>query len=149
VGARRIPVILLFALLGLVPDIDFLLGGHRGATHTLGATMVVGSLAAAFDRRPTVWLAATAAYGSHVLLDWLGTDTVSPIGVMVLWPFDRTFYLSPLHWFLPVCRQFGDMDCWLRLGQAMWWELLLLGPPALGAFLLSRRSSTADTGPGR
>ena len=149
VGARRIPVVLLFALLGLVPDIDFLLGGHRGVTHTLGATVAVGLLAAAFDRRPTVWLAAAAAYGSHVLLDWLGGDTVAPIGVMALWPFDHTFYLSPFHWFLPVCRQFRDLDCWLRLGQAMWWELLLLGPPAVGAFLLSRRSPTADIGTDR
>ena len=75
VGARRIPVVLLFAVLGLLPDIDFLLGGHRGLTHTVGATLAVGVLVAAVDRRPAVCLAAAAAYGSHLLLDWLGTES--------------------------------------------------------------------------
>ena len=46
VGARRIPVVLFFALLGLLPDIDFLLGGHRGVTHSVGATLAVGVLVA-------------------------------------------------------------------------------------------------------
>ena len=147
VGARRIPVVLIFALLGLLPDIDFLLGEHRGMTHTVGAALAVGLLAAAVDRRPAVWLAAAVAYGSHVLLDWLGTDTVAPIGVMVFWPFDHTFYLSPYHWFHPVCRQFWLRDCWVRVAQAIWWELLLLGPPALAGLLVGRRSSPADTGP--
>jgi len=147
VGARRIPIVLLFALLGLLPDIDFLLGGHRGVTHTVGATLAVGVLVAAVDRRPAVWLAAAAAYGSHVLLDWLGTDTVAPIGVMAFWPFDTTFYLSPYHWFLPVCRQYWLTDCWFRVARAIWWELLVLGPPALAGLLLARRSPTTDTGP--
>ena len=102
---------------------------------------------AAVDRRPAVWLAAAAAYGSHVLLDWLGTDTIAPIGVMAFWPFDRTYYLSPYHWFLPVCRQYWLADCWFRVARAMWWELLLLGPPALAGLLLARRSRSVDTTP--
>ena len=140
VGSRRIPVVLLFAVLGLLPDIDFLLGGHRGITHTVGATLAVGVLVAAVDRRSAVWLAAVAAYGSHVLLDWLGTDTGAPIGIMVFWPFDRTFYLSPYHWFLPVCRQYWLRECWSRVVRAMWRELLVLGPPALAGLLFARRS---------
>ena len=88
-GRRRVPVLAVCGLCGMLPDVDFLLGGHRGMTHTVGAALAVGVLIAVVDRRPTVWLAAATAYGTHVLLDWLGTDTVAPIGVMALWPFDQ------------------------------------------------------------
>ena len=103
---------IILGLLGMLADIDFLLGGHRGFTHSVAAALAAGVLMAIVDRRPAVWLAAAAAYGSHLLLDWLGTDTGAPIGIMVFWPFDHTFYLSPYHWFLPVCRQYWLRDCW-------------------------------------
>ena len=82
VGARRIPVVLFFALLGLLPDIDFLLGGHRGVTHTAGAPLAGGVLVAAVDRRPAVWLGAAAAYGGAAREG----DVVSPGGTQhVTW----------------------------------------------------------------
>ena len=40
---------------------------------------------------PRSWrlaVACAAAWASHVLLDWLGTDAMAPIGVMALWPVD-------------------------------------------------------------
>jgi len=66
---------------------------------------------------------------------------------MAFWPFDRTYYLSSYHWFLPVCRQYWLADCWFRVARAMWWELLLLAPPALAGLLLARRSRSVDTTP--
>ncbi|TDI23348.1 MAG: metal-dependent hydrolase [Acidobacteria bacterium] len=149
IGQWRVPMPAVCGLFGMLADIDFFLGGHRGVTHTVAAALAAGGLMAVVDRRPAVWLAAAAAYGTHVLLDWLGTDTVAPIGIMAFWPFDQTFYLSPYHWFPPVCRQYWLTECWVGLAGAMWWELLLLGPPALVGLLLAGRSRTADTGPDR
>jgi len=132
-------VVAVCGLFGMLADIALLLGGHRGVTHTVGAALVAGLLVAVVDRRPVVWLAATAAYGTHVLLDWLGTDTFAPIGVMAFWPFDQTFYQSPCYWFLPVCREYWRAECRAGLAQAIWRELLLLGPIALAGLLLARR----------
>ena len=142
---RRVPVLLVCGVLGMLPDLDILLGGHREMTHSVGATLIVGGLAAAVDRRPAVWLAAAAAYGTHLLLDWFGADPVPPFGIMALWPFDHTFYLSPYQWFPSVCRQFWLAACWIDLGRAAWWELLVLGPVALAGLLLARRR-TVGTG---
>ena len=138
-------MLLVGGLFGVLPDIDLLLGGHRGVTHSVGAALAVGLLVAAVDRRPVVWLAAVAAYLTHPLLDWLGTDTVAPLGVMVFWPFDHTFYQSPYQWFPPVCRQYWLADCWVDLARTLWWELLLLGPVALAGVLLARRWGTGGT----
>ena len=129
----------------MLPDIDLLLGDHRGVTHSVGAVLAVGVLVAVVDRRPAVWLAVAAAYLTHVLLDWLGTDTFAPIGVMAFWPFDQTFYQSPYYWFLPVCREFWRAECRVGLARALWWELLLLGPLALAGLLLARRPRTDAT----
>ncbi len=143
-GRTRLPLVAICALFGMLPDIDFLLGGHQGVTHTAGAALAVGLAVAALDRRPVVWIAASTAYGTHVLLDWLGTDTVAPIGVRALWPFDQAFYLSPYHWFDPVCRQYWLAECWSGLARAVWWELVLLGPlTALGLLLARRLRATA------
>ena len=138
-GGWQLSMLSVYGLLGMLADIDFLLGGHRGVTHTVGATLVVGALVVVVDRRPVVGLASAAAYGTHVLLDWLGTDTVAPIGLMALWPFDQTFYQSPYHWFEPVCREYWLVECWGDLARAIGWELLLLGPVTILALLVGRR----------
>lgn len=147
VGNWRFSVLAVCGLFGMLPDVDFLLGEHRGVTHTVGASLAVGALVAVIDRRPAVWFAVASAYCMHVLLDWLGTDTVAPIGIMVFWPVDQTFYLSPYHLFPPVCRQFLLPDCWVGLMRAIWWELLLLGPLALAGLLRSSRQRTTTIDP--
>ena len=108
---------------------------------------VVGLLAVSVVRgRPLVWLASAAAYATHVLLDWLGTDTVAPVGVMALWPFDATYYQSPYHWFYPICRQYWLLDCWVGLTWSIWYELLIVGPFALAGVLLMRRRRLLGAG---
>jgi membrane-bound metal-dependent hydrolase YbcI (DUF457 family) len=108
----------LFAALGALPDIDLLFGAHSGPTHSIGATLVVGIVAglvqgviarrsSATGRRSlTFALACLAAYGSHVLLDWLGTDASPPIGIMALWPFSHAYYESHLHFFMAISRRY-------------------------------------------
>ena len=76
---------LLCAGLGAAPDLDLAFVAHRTVTHSIGAVVVVTVLAAAFaatSRRPIVRIASmcAAAYGSHLLLDWLGADYYPPRG---------------------------------------------------------------------
>jgi len=126
-----------WALCGVLPDADFLIGGHRGLTHTLGAMCAVGCGTALIARRqPGLWFAASASYGTHLLLDWLGGDTAAPLGIMALWPFTDTFYLAPYHIFPAVCRQYWYVACQVDLIQAVAWEMLLLGPIAALALRL-------------
>ena len=132
---------LAFGLLAVLPDIDFLAGFHSAYTHSLGAILVVGVVAATLGFRPRLRMsvAIAAAYGSHVLLDWLGTDTAAPYGVMALWPLDGAFFLSELHWFPGVCREYWLGSCWLHNARAALWELSVLGPAAAVALYVSRR----------
>ena len=37
-------------------------------------------------------LAIAAAYATHTLLDWLGTDSAAPFGIMALWPVTDDYY---------------------------------------------------------
>ena len=133
--------VLVFGLLGMLPDVDFLTGFHSAYTHSLGAMLVVGVVTAILGFRPYLRMGAAVAavYGSHVLLDWLGTDDVAPYGVMALWPLDGGFFLSELHWFPGICREYWLGRCWLHNGGAVLWELSVLGPPAAVALYLSRR----------
>src|SRR5262245_29323164 len=79
---------LLFALVALVPDLDLLFGAHSGPSHGLGGALLAGLLVWAIarlrraPRASTLAIACAAAYSSHTLLDWLGTDTSPPIGIM-------------------------------------------------------------------
>ena len=127
--------------LGAAPDLDFFVGVHSAYTHSLGATVVVGLAAAALvtTERVVNGLAAALAYESHIVLDWLGSDTVAPYGVMALWPLSSEHFLSERFWFRSICREYWVWDCWLHNGGAMFRELLFLTPPAALAMWLVRR----------
>lgn len=136
-GAERSPSwkwILAFGVLGLAPDLDFLFGTHSTYSHSIGAAVIVGVGAAVVlkTKRVPVWLgpACAAAYGSHILLDWLGTDSVAPIGVMALWPFTEQHFHAGLRWFMSIER--GDFlaPTWIHNARAAARELLILGPIA-------------------
>ncbi len=102
----------LFGALAALPDVDLLAGAHSGPTHSLGAAAIVGLtalvLARLLDARRAgrLALACAAAYSSHVLLDWLGSDSSPPLGVMALWPFSRAYYESDLHVFMAISRRY-------------------------------------------
>ena len=134
--------LLLFASLGVLADIDFLFGVHSAYTHSVGATLVVGGVAAllARDRSRRFAFAAALAYGTHIVLDWLGSDTVEPLGVMALWPLTTDYFLSGLYWFPSVCRQFRELSCWWNNVASLVWEILFLGPLAFGVLYLNRRT---------
>ncbi len=138
--------LLLFAGLGILADIDFLFGVHSAYTHSIGATVVVGGIATVLGRPhgPRFALAAALAYGSHIVLDWLGSDSVPPLGIMALWPFSADYFLSDRQWFTSVCRRYRDLDCWRHNVVGVLRESVLLGPLALGVlYRVARRARTS------
>ncbi len=124
---------LLFAALAVVPDLDLLVGNHSTYTHSLGAVLLVGLTAWRGTRRgPRMAMAMVAAYGSHILLDWLGTDTSAPIGIMALWPMTNAYYQSDLHWFMAISRHHRLPGFLSHNLRAVLWELFWLAP--IGGF---------------
>ena len=132
----------LFALLGMLPDADLLFGLHSMHTHSLGAAVLVGVVAALACGRADLRLgaAAAAACGSHVLLDWLGADDVAPYGILALWPLSDAYLLSDRHWFPAVCREYAEARCWLRNARGLLRELALLLPVAAAVLLAAARA---------
>lgn len=124
-----------FALLGMLPDLDLLGGVHRGPSHSIGAALIVGASAAALTSRPLLAVAAAAAYGSHSLLDWLGSDTSTPVGVMALWPLSRAYYQAGIQVFDSVWRHNETPDFWVHNALAVARELIILVPLAALALL--------------
>ena len=89
------------ALLGVAADLDLLLPTHRTITHSVGAVIFVGLFAAALAANAgkpivRVTVMCTAAYATHLVLDWLGADNFPPYGIRALWPFDDGWYISGL-----------------------------------------------------
>jgi inner membrane protein len=151
---RALKESLLFGALAMAPDIDLLFGAHSGPTHSLGATMLVAAAAllahhripwlpAATGLRPTLFLlACAAAYSSHVLLDWLATDSMAPIGIMALWPLNRQHYESDWHVFMAISRRFHQGWSFITHNAlALAWEMMLL-LPALSLVMTFRRRRT-------
>jgi inner membrane protein len=137
-----------FAALGMLPDMDLLLGMHSGPTHSVGAAALVGAVALAtavawaFPRPGRFAVACLAAYGSHVLLDWLGTDASPPLGIMAFWPFSRAYYESDLHVFMAISRRY--YQGWVFVEQnvrALGLEVAFLAPVFLLVFVFRRRGS--------
>jgi len=95
--------------LAAAPDLDLLVpGGHRMATHSLFAMLLVFMIAAAVTGQVTRWRTATlcaAAYGSHLLLDWLGADNMPPRGIQLFWPISGRWFISNLDIFRETARQ--------------------------------------------
>jgi inner membrane protein len=138
-------------VLSLLPDADvigFSVGvryadpwGHRGATHSFAAALVVGvlcGLAARLFGRPAARTAllASAVLASHALLDTL---TDGGLGCALLWPFDQTRYFAP--WrpipVAPIGLRFLSPSGALVAAT----ELVLFSPLLLVSFLRRRSPS--------
>jgi membrane-bound metal-dependent hydrolase YbcI (DUF457 family) len=130
------------AVLAAAPDLDLLIDRHRAFTHSVGAAIVVGLLAgavAARRSRPVVRVAlmCAAAYGTHILLDWLGVDRAPPIGIQALWPFSDGWYLSHLDIFGPTERRaFLSARVMRRNAMTIMKEIAILAPVVWGIWLV-------------
>jgi membrane-bound metal-dependent hydrolase YbcI (DUF457 family) len=132
----RRPSTLVFAVLGMAADLDLVVGAHRGGTHTIAAAVLVGAAAwivlrRANERAGRIALACALAYGSHVFLDWLGTDTSPPVGVPALWPVSYAYYEAPWQIFVPISRRFSQPALfWVPNTMAVAREVAILLPIA-------------------
>ena len=62
---------------GVAPDLDLLIGRHSAESHSMGAAMIAGTVAAwrrwpVAQTRLRIWLAVFAAWLSHPIMDALG-----------------------------------------------------------------------------
>jgi membrane-bound metal-dependent hydrolase YbcI (DUF457 family) len=129
-------VVLIAAALATSPDLDLLFSyPHRSATHSFGAVALVVIIAAGVTRQVTgridwrIALICGAAWGSHMLVDWLGQDQNYPRGVQALWPFSDRWFISDWDVFRNTERSepFSLPTIRYNLITALA-ELLLLGP---------------------
>jgi membrane-bound metal-dependent hydrolase YbcI (DUF457 family) len=137
-----------YAAMGVVPDLDLLVGSHSTYTHSIGAVGLVFVATWAVSKRPRVAAAVAAAWASHLLLDWLGSDTSPPIGIMALWPFSREHYQSSVYLFDAISRRYWlpEQFVWANLRAAVR-EVLILGPLAAGSYWITyaNRRATENT----
>jgi membrane-bound metal-dependent hydrolase YbcI (DUF457 family) len=135
--------IALFGAAAIAPDLDLLFGAHSAYTHSIGVVLIVFALTIAVAGVPQwrIALGVAAAWASHILLDWFGTDTSPPIGVMALWPFDSGYYQSSLSIFDAVSRRYWLPDQFIYGNlRAAIKEIVILAPIFGGTYLLRRRS---------
>src|SRR5262245_34708564 len=102
------------ALVGVMPDFDLLIDRHSAETHSIGAAVLVASVAA-LARVPVargrirIWLAIFLAWMTHPLLDAFTADSSVPVGIMIWWPFSSAHSHSGIvifdsiyrRWWLP------------------------------------------------
>ncbi len=140
-------------VLALAPDVDLLAGSHRTISHSIGGAVLVGlgawlAVRLTGRRAAALGLVCAAAFGSHVLLDWLGQDTSAPYGLTALWPLSSEYVSSGADLFPAVSRRYWNPGQFLQVNlRAVWWELLLLGPVTLAA-RLARDAGKRRRGPG-
>jgi len=148
-SARHVAIL---AFCAAAPDLDLILrlvdglSHHRGASHSFGAALLAG-VAAFLLRRAGVDLPSSglvsAAWGSHVALDYLGLDTSPPFGEMALWPVSSAFYVSPVSLFYDIPRSFAAEAIRHNL-IAVLIEVVVLAPLAV---LSWRRVHSGQDGP--
>ena len=128
-------------LLATAPDLDLLFRGyHRSFTHSLTAVLIVWIIAAGVTGQVQRWRTAiicACAYASHLLLDWLGADTLPPLGLQVFWPFVRDYFVSGLNVFAETERRqpFSEPTL-VKNVWAVAREIAIMAPIAAGLWLI-------------
>jgi membrane-bound metal-dependent hydrolase YbcI (DUF457 family) len=133
---------LICAGLAASPDLDLLFGSHRTYTHSIGATLVVGVIAAIVAvrmRRPPgrVALMCAGAYATHLVLDWMAVDTLPPYGLQAFWPISDRWVISGWDVFRQTERWhfFSVATIWTNF-KAVVQEVAILGPCVLVVWLV-------------
>jgi len=149
VRALARPLTLVCIALAVLPDIDLLYPPlHRAATHSIGAVVLITIIAAGVTGWVTgriswrIAFVCAAAYASHILTDWLGTDrSYAPYGIQMLWPFDKEWYISGWDVFLPVERRNPFSAATIRTDtSAAIREIVILGSVVLAIWFARKRS---------
>jgi membrane-bound metal-dependent hydrolase YbcI (DUF457 family) len=150
---------LLCATLAVLPDIDlFDMPLHRSVTHSVGAVLTVFIVATGVTgwvtRRlgKTAWLmggVCAAAWGSHLVMDWLGLDARPPYGIQALWPFSDRWFIAPFGIF-PGTERREPFSAWSQTAnfRAVVWEVGIIGPiVAVLAVMRTRRTHVRSSVP--
>jgi membrane-bound metal-dependent hydrolase YbcI (DUF457 family) len=124
----------------VVPDLDFLWGRHNQETHSIAAAVAAGLVVLSWKRSARLAVAVTIAWLSHVLFDWLGSDTTPPLGVMALWPFSREYYFSNAFFFEAISRRYWLDNFITHNVWAVAKEILILGPVLAMVMLIRSRA---------
>jgi membrane-bound metal-dependent hydrolase YbcI (DUF457 family) len=133
---------LLCAGLGAAPDLDLAFAAHRTMTHSLSAVVLVGLVAAAVaagSGRPVARIAlmCAAAYGSHLLMDWLGVDRYPPRGIQLMWPINHAWYISDADIFRQTARlRILTRGPMMTNARAILQEIAILGPTLVVLWLV-------------
>jgi len=129
-----------FGAVGLAPDADLVVGLHSAYTHSIGAAALVfiAALAVVGRRRWPLALGVATAYFSHPVLDWLGEDTSTPLGVMLWWPASQAYYHSGLDWFQAISRRYWLPGFWSLNLRSVAREVILLVPAAVAVVVFRR-----------
>jgi hypothetical protein len=77
------------------------------------------------------------AYGSHLLMDWLGVDLYPPRGIQLMWPFSDAWFISDAD----VFRQTARLRIFTRgpmttNALAILQEFAILGPTLVALWLV-------------
>jgi membrane-bound metal-dependent hydrolase YbcI (DUF457 family) len=148
VGQVMVPsALLLCSVAGVAPDLDFLWGRHNMETHSLGAALAAGLAVFAWKRNAKLAIAVTIAWVSHVLFDWLGSDTTPPLGVMALWPLSSEYYFSNAFFFEAISRRYWLDNFITHNVRAVTQEILILGPILIVVTALRRRAQRRSRHP--
>ena len=113
----------------VAPDLDFLWGRHNQETHSIAAAIAAGLVVLAWKRDARLAAAVTVAWLSHVLFDWLGSDTTPPLGVKALWPLSSEYYFSNAFFFEAISRRYWLDNFISHNVRAVAREIVILGPP--------------------
>ena len=141
VGQMMAPsALVLCAVAGAAPDLDFLWGRHNQETHSLGAAAMAGLAVLAWKRNARLAIAVTIAWVSHVLFDWLGSDTTPPLGVMALWPLSSDYYFSNAFFFEAISRRYWLDNFITHNVRAVTQEIVILGPLLVLVTVIRRRA---------
>jgi membrane-bound metal-dependent hydrolase YbcI (DUF457 family) len=139
VPRRNLAATAILVAVALAPDLDLLVGDHRGVSHSVGMAVAAGLVAAALTRRPRWGLAVALAWASHVLLDWLSSDTRPPVGVMALWPLTRDYYKASVEVFPAISRRYWLAEFWGHNLKAVVVEIAIVAPVMALVLWLARR----------
>lgn len=140
----RIRQVAILVAIGLTPDLDLLIGRHSMESHSIGAAVLVASLAAwqrwpVASSRLVIWVAVALAWCSHPILDALGSDTSAPLGVMGLWPFSSAHLHTGWDVFGPISRRYWLDNFWTINLWSIARELVVLAPILIATRWITKR----------
>lgn len=152
--------IVILAIVAALPDADLVYPPvHRALTHSVGAVILISIMATAVTgwvtgkRNYLFGLLCGLAWGSHIVLDWLGADPTPPRGIKALWPFSDRWFVSDLDIFRGTeRRQLFTIASVIYNLKAIGQEVAILAPitAALAIWRLSRPGRPGKPGrPGR